>query len=181
MKSIILLALVIPAMTGQVVNGGGELRFPLTGCDTSDGWKEYQGNCYKLINGPVGEGRDYQTTQKLCAVSGVRHPQNGEPLTSLVEGINSIADNHFVADIVAGGQRAWIGAVRVVNEFYWVRKGVATTFDNWKPKEPNNKGGNENCIEINRGPPGKWNDLPCTRKRAGVCQYNIAQYAALFG
>lgn len=48
-------------------------------------------------------------------MSGVRHPQNGEPLTSLVEGINSIADNHFVADIVAGGQRAWIGAVRVVN------------------------------------------------------------------
>lgn len=82
------------------------------GCDTSDGWKEYKGHCFKLINNLDGEGRDFFITQKLCAESGVRHPQNGAPLTSLVEGINSLADNHFIADTVAGGQRAWIGAIR---------------------------------------------------------------------
>lgn len=50
------------------------------------------------------------------------------------------------------------------------------TFSNWKPMEPNNKRAQENCVEINRGPRGRWNDLLCMRRRPAICKYSIVQW-----
>ncbi|PIK57791.1 hypothetical protein BSL78_05317 [Apostichopus japonicus] len=96
--------------------------------------------------------------------------------------IQSMEENDFVSEMVAGGSRAWIGAEKDVSSFYWIRDSesdkVEVSFTNWKFNEPNDKDGSEDCVEINRGPPGKWNDLLCSRKLPGVCKYNITAYTA---
>ncbi|XP_071847338.1 lectin-like [Apostichopus japonicus] len=175
MKSIILMALVILTITGQVVNGSVEPkdpRFGLTGCSTTDGWKEYDGHCYKLVVNKLDEGMSYEDMKTACAESG--------PSLAFLADVHSMEENDFIAEVVALRQRAWLGAQKIpILGFVW-EQGPRPffTFDNWKPGEPNDSGNEEDCIEINRGPPGMWNDLPCRRKRAGVCKYSIADYAS---
>lgn len=94
--------------------------------------------------------------------------------------IHSVEEHDFVAQEVAGGHRAWLGAYKIESRFYWIldseSSNIEATYFNWKPNEPNDQGGNEDCIEINRGPSGRWNDLQCKRKLPGVCKYSIAAY-----
>ena len=69
--------------------------------------------------------------------------------------------------------KSWIGAKRNSNNFEWT-DGSKFEFENWKPGEPNNQGGNEDCIEFDSDPGtithDKWNDSPCSNKRYYVCK-----------
>lgn len=47
--------------------------------------------------------------------------------------------------------------------------GEALVYSNWAPKEPNNYGGAENCVEIYTN--GQWNDKSCGEKRLVVCEF----------
>ena len=93
--------------------------------------------------------------------------------------IRSYSENKVLADLV-GTYEAWIGGFRQYgNTFNWPRS--SNTYMNYKnfcPGEPNNQGGNENCLDIygsqyrkdwaqNRE---KWNDISCTRKFGYVCE-----------
>ncbi|KAK6466126.1 snaclec coagulation factor IX/factor X-binding protein subunit B3-like [Huso huso] len=70
------------------------------------------------------------------------------------------------ADLVkkAQGKPFWIGLFN--NPWKWSHQGDNYTFHNWNTGEPNNAGGNENCVEIgvmsnqylSRG---EWNDVNC--------------------
>uniref|UniRef100_A0A8C1QTA1 Si:ch73-343l4.8 n=1 Tax=Cyprinus carpio TaxID=7962 RepID=A0A8C1QTA1_CYPCA len=41
----------------------------------------------------------------------------------------------------------------------------------WESNEPNDAGGNEDCIELNpaKSVLNNWNDIPCTDKRKWIC------------
>ena len=43
-------------------------------------------------------------------------------------------------------------------------------FTNWRPGEPNNDGGDEDCVIINSSS-GEWLDIPCSLEYHFVCQY----------
>ena len=43
------------------------------------------------------------------------------------------------------------------------------SYFNWRNGEPNNGGGNEDCVVIYRSD-GKMNDGPCTHKTSFVCE-----------
>lgn len=86
--------------------------------------------------------------------------------------ITSEAENDFVAQDVLNGALAWIGLKETNREgrFAWVA-GKRPRYDNWGPNEPNNAGGKESFTEINRGGPGKWNDLPAGFPRGFVVEF----------
>lgn len=46
------------------------------------------------------------------------------------------------------------------SEFIWSKNGNRITFTPWSPGDPNDKEGNENCIEM-FGATGVWNDRKC--------------------
>jgi len=70
----------------------------------------------------------------------------------------------------ARSDRYWIGLAdyRTEGAFQWVTGGVPT-FLGFRPGEPNNAGGDEDCTELFPRD-GKWNDVPCGIARASVCE-----------
>ena len=83
--------------------------------------------------------------------------------------ISSLQDPNALHDV-------WIGGVRNGRSFRWI-DGSAFTYQNWNNGEPNDVGGNEDCIEFYSHPKGqyhdKWNDRPCNGKsNAYLCKKN---------
>ncbi|KAK6469593.1 snaclec coagulation factor IX/factor X-binding protein subunit B3-like, partial [Huso huso] len=93
-----------------------------------------------------------------------------EQHTDLVS-IKSASENE---DLVkkAQGKPFWIGLFN--NPWKWSHQGDNYTFHNWNKKEPNNMGGNENCVALalrdsQNLARGKWNDMDCKLKRSFFC------------
>lgn len=87
--------------------------------------------------------------------------------------ISSEEENEFVAQNVLNGALAWIGLKETGREgrYAWTN-GKRLHFTNWGQNEPNNAGGHESYTEINRGGPGKWNDLPAGFPRGFVVEFD---------
>ncbi|MGH0179464.1 UNVERIFIED_CONTAM: hypothetical protein FKN15_020757 [Acipenser sinensis] len=88
--------------------------------------------------------------------------------TDLVS-IKSASENEDLTK-KAQGKPFWIG---LFNEpWKWSHQGDNYTFHNWNTGEPNNVGGNENCVEIGvRDDPsrGEWHDKDCSLKLPFFC------------
>ncbi|KAM9750926.1 galactose-specific lectin nattectin-like [Menidia menidia] len=87
--------------------------------------------------------------------------------------IHSAEENNFLSDLilrVTGGRHVtWIGGSDAVGEKHWLwSDGSPAEYFTWSDKEPNNKGGNEHCIEMNYAGPF-WNDQECEDSRQFIC------------
>ena len=71
----------------------------------------------------------------------------------------------------AGFVRFYLDAMLVEAEgvFKWTSTNDALSYTNWAPREPNNIGGNEHCVEI-ISEDGLWNDISCSNIYTIVCQ-----------
>ena len=71
----------------------------------------------------------------------------------------------------AGLNRFFIDAVfdETVGEFRWSSNNETVTFANWAPNEPNNFGGNEQCVMVFTQN-AAWNDARCDARYHTVCQ-----------
>lgn len=83
--------------------------------------------------------------------------------------VNDMAEQSFLTSIWT--QLVWIGLndVAVEGTFEW-SNGDAFAFSNWAAGEPNNQGGNEDFVEMNRFGLGLWNDLPSGHPRQGIAE-----------
>ncbi|MCA9514038.1 MAG: C-type lectin domain-containing protein [Myxococcales bacterium] len=79
------------------------------------------------------------------------------------------------AALTIGWQGLWIGLNDRETEgrFVW-SDGTAVGFTGWSNGEPNDAGGNEDCVQLTPWSGGLWNDLDCGRKLAYVCSLPLA-------
>ena len=126
------------------------------------GWAMFKNGCYKFNL----EEKDWDEAENTC------NQENGH-LTSVLsnEEVNFIRCLQDPAAI----HKTWIGAKRIGNGFEW-SDGKGFEFENWRTGQPNNQGGQENCIEVDSDPGqsshDQWNDVPCSNKRNFVCKKN---------
>ena len=99
--------------------------------------------------------------------------------------VNSQADNEEIASQTSakGATDVWLGGTDSASEgsWEWAHTGISFTsspYTNWNPGEPNDLGGNEDCMEMrlsaNDGQ-NEWNDNDCVRddrSRAVACEFD---------
>ncbi|XP_008413156.1 macrophage mannose receptor 1-like [Poecilia reticulata] len=79
---------------------------------------------------------------------------------------------------------AWIGLYEDVQSWRWslvndpFYQGYSTQYRNWIPGQPDNRGSNEPCSEMNDL--GQWNDLPCEAMRKPLCMSVSSAQSASF-
>lgn len=85
--------------------------------------------------------------------------------------VTSAAANATVQSLIPGLD-TWLGATDAVTEgtFLWP-DGTPLSFTNFRAGEPNNGGGSgqEDCLVIEGGKNGSWDDRPCGQTFAYVC------------
>ena len=86
--------------------------------------------------------------------------------------VHSEQENALLVTAAAGNE-VWIGGTDAASEdtWKWDSTGTPLWYTNWYTGEPNNEGGNENCLVFNYGTTGKWNDGWCWSKFKYVCQF----------
>ncbi len=72
----------------------------------------------------------------------------------------------------------WLGYTDDITEgsFYWL-DGSPNGFTSWSAGEPNNAGGNENCVQMY--PDGNWNDLDCSSGAASILEVGLCPQATI--
>jgi len=122
---------------------------------------------------PCPKGKPYHN---LCLFVSSKAGAYAAPLCKNDGGVRfmpkNAKENKAAAAIDKG--RMWIAGNDVDKEGTWKsndpRGPGKITYFNWNTKQPDNAGGKEDCIEINWGAPGKWNDLVCAgHDRKSVC------------
>ncbi|XP_058834733.1 clotting factor G beta subunit-like [Topomyia yanbarensis] len=95
--------------------------------------------------------------------------------------ITSEEDSQLIEQAIAKSSNTkgpwFIGGTDLGNEghFVWISTnkpvGYQTGYLNYSPGQPDNAGGNENCLEIGRWGGVVWNDVPCEWKQRYICEY----------
>ncbi|CAK6949579.1 lactose-binding lectin l-2-like [Scomber scombrus] len=122
-------------------------------------WFTFNNRCYKYVSTLMNwaDAELYCVSEKANLVS-----------------IHSQEEQNFVKSLInnfdhAEG-RTWIGLSDKQKEETWMwSDGCAVDFVFWYSGEPNNIGGNENCVHNNHEEDEKWNDVECTFTYPSVC------------
>ncbi|XP_005814029.1 type-2 ice-structuring protein-like [Xiphophorus maculatus] len=69
-----------------------------------------------------------------------------------------------------GSKQAWLGGSDGQQEKTWFwSDGSPMTYTNWCLKQPDNKGGKQNCLQMNYPAAKCWDDVECHIRRPSVC------------
>lgn len=88
--------------------------------------------------------------------------------------VRSCPGESYDREIICYGTPFWVGGFRdtETNEFYW-SDDSEFGFTSWFNREPNNWGGNENCVSVGHsvhGSTDNWNDSDCDKERPFLCE-----------
>ncbi|XP_052703574.1 A disintegrin and metalloproteinase with thrombospondin motifs adt-1-like [Crassostrea angulata] len=123
----------------------------------SSGWSKYGENCYKLYTATL----PWTDALKACQAVG----------SSLVD-VGSDGEQTFVHNL-ASGNEFWISGSDASTEGQWLWYGSIQSwgYTQWNSGEPNDSGG-EDCASLLNS--GRWNDYPCSRSMAYICEQTTA-------
>jgi cysteine-rich repeat protein len=126
---------------------------PESACDGVTG---IRGECYRVLG-----NADWPGAQAQCAAWG------GQLVT-----INDAIEAAWLRTALVGGDNEfWIGLNDRATEgsFGWV-SGSSAAYRQWASGEPNNYFFREDCVVMNPGNGGSWNDTVCGDDHPGICE-----------
>ncbi|XP_071790745.1 alpha-N-acetylgalactosamine-specific lectin-like [Asterias amurensis] len=144
----------------------------LTSADCPPLWTRFRHNCYRFMGQEMSWTDAENHCREFFTISGQGH------LAS-----HSSDEENFVimyvksSFISADDKHVWIGLTDQSNEgtFIWSDGRALDYNEGWKPREPNNAGSGEDCVEIwydlTYGP--VKNDRPCSNLYSHVCKMSI--------
>ena len=118
---------------------------PTTGCGTLSN----DGICYAYF---TNTGISWVDARLECASRGYD-----------IATVTSLEENTLMYSIATSGTSCWIGLNDIDTEgtFTWA-DGTNSTYRRWSSGQPNNLGGNQDCVETYSSSSGYWNDAGCT-------------------
>jgi hypothetical protein len=92
---------------------------------------------------------------------------SGAHLASIADSQQTAAIKALAVNLAAGSY--WIGANDIAAEgiFTW-NDGLVLSYTNWRTNEPNNQGGNQNCVSVNNT---QWFDNNCSDSLSYICKF----------
>jgi len=124
-----------------------------------DNWISWKSFCYKRIEQLL----TWNDAQQNCVAYGGN-----------LASVQSAQENDFIFGITMT-QRTWIGGNDIENDGTWVwNDGTPWSYENWGMNEPNNHGGNEECLNIGHHG-NEWNDAPCSNEFNSICKMESRQ------
>jgi len=138
---------------------------PVNGSDPAN-YHHILGRCYYFERTPL----NFTHAMENCMT------RFGAPGGRLFEPRNTVVNDEVAKKAIDISANKWFIGIRTdpdpaPRHFYWLSGGPFTSlsFGRWGPNEPNNSGGDEDCIEIGHHAE-KWNDLDCSIKRQHICE-----------
>lgn len=85
--------------------------------------------------------------------------------------VDSAAENNHLTAQLVSPQRAWIGLNDIATEgtWRWADGGQLGAYTSWDPGQPDNAGGNEDCVFMYHTS-GLWADLSCLTANRAFCE-----------
>ncbi|XP_048039427.1 ladderlectin-like [Megalobrama amblycephala] len=122
-------------------------------CQT--GWTSYGCRCFKFFSSQYTWAR----AEKFC----LNYDGN-------LASVHSHGEYMFIQNLIKHQSSwIWIGGYDAVEEGVWLwSDGSQMMYTIWSPGNPNNIGGNQNCLEMHSGSTD-WNDDKCDNKKPFVC------------
>ncbi|XP_035699356.1 uncharacterized protein LOC118431996 [Branchiostoma floridae] len=131
--------------------------------DCPKGYKQSGASCYKAFD----TRKNHDEAAKICRAEGgsLAMPQDQ-------------ATNDFLVNLkneVDGTSWFWLGADDKNDEGTWQYADGEPfgSYRNWFPGEPNQAGGNEDCLMMFESPRNMWNDQGCATKQKFICQIKM--------
>ncbi|XP_040909696.1 C-type mannose receptor 2-like [Toxotes jaculatrix] len=122
-------------------------------------WVSFNNRCYKYFNTRMtwADAEHHCVTQKANLVS-----------------VHSLDEQIFIKFLVmnfeSAGTNIWLGLSDIHKEGRWMwSDGSAVNFVFWSTGEPNDAGGDEDCVHHIVGTDLKWNDITCSQTLSFVC------------
>ena len=136
----------------QISEGTNENFNKLFACEEVEGWERFDSHCYFFSS----NARTWYEALEACKSE-----------NSYMVELDYASEVQYV---VGHGASFWVGANDKETEgiFIWQHSSKKVDAGFWKPGEPNNHVGNEDCVRIYSG--GKTNDVPCMFKTKFVCE-----------
>ncbi|KAJ8940562.1 hypothetical protein NQ318_012961 [Aromia moschata] len=74
-------------------------------------------------------------------------------------------------------RRFWTSGTIFPDDTHWVwlTTGKPITYTNWLPKQPDNTGRNEKCLELRYGSNLMWNDAPWNTANLVICEIDVTK------
>ncbi|XP_071133188.1 perlucin-like protein [Mytilus edulis] len=129
------------------------------GC--SAGWKEYNNHCYYFSNNKT----TWFEAERICRNMGAY----------LVK-VTDAKENSWIKNIIITkkvvAQNYWMGAQDQLKEgeWRWVSDQSKVQYSGWSTGEPNNYGGNEDCVLFYLPCSFNWNDGRCHFPYGYICE-----------
>ncbi|XP_063042293.1 lactose-binding lectin l-2-like [Engraulis encrasicolus] len=117
-------------------------------------WTVYNSRCYRFFRIP----KEWLHAEMQCV-------SHGGHLAS----VHNYVENFLVGWLSGGWSGVWIGATRNMGFGWSWTDGSPFSYRNWQRRQPNNLGGNQNCIHTNYRGAGFWNDAECHYSFPYVC------------
>ncbi|CAC5422424.1 unnamed protein product [Mytilus coruscus] len=121
-------------------------------------WDLFEGNCYFFSQ----DQKSWHDSKVYCE----------EQQSMLVEVISDTENNFLKGKTEEHIPSYWIGATDIETEGVWIwdTSQTVVTFTDWFPGQPDNNVDSQNCLHLVKEYGYKWDDYPCERLHAFVCE-----------